>query len=500
MLKNSLNKIFGLFILLLMPFQVFGQQDSISVNNSATAVKELKVQLDEIFNDPNFSGSTWGVLVKSLTSGEILYKRNENKLFVPASVLKLFTTASSLLLLGPEYKYNTEIYTDGKIIDGKLNGNLIIKGKGDPTFSSRFYKECTEVFEMWADSLLAKGIKVIDGDIIGDDNLFDSNGLGKGWSWDYEGKWFAAPTSALSFNDNCVDINVQPTSLDMPAFLEIIPQTKYVDIINNVKTVKPGFNDKIKIFRGRGKNLITVFGGIKNELFPITKHVSVDSPTLYLLTVMSEVFEKKGIVIAGNVTDFSGDIKEDNYDGFIKLFEYKSTSLKNIIREVNKNSNNFCSEQLLKTLGLELFGFGNIENGVKSITDLLNIMGINSRNMVIADGSGLSRLNLLTPRQIVNLLSYMYKSNEFKNFYESLPIAGIDGTLADRMNYSGTENNVRAKSGSIESVNSIAGYIQTADDEPLVFTVIVNNFLVPNSLANYIEDMVCVRLANFSRN
>lgn len=500
--KNILKHllIVGFFILSLSC--ISGQPDStIQMNNSNLySLNQLQQQLDDLFDDPNFSSATWGVMIKSLKSGEVLYKKNENKLFVPASVLKLFTSSSSILLLGSNYVFKTSLYTNGKIVGNKLEGDLIIRGVGDPTISGRFYPNNTDVFENWADTLMAMGIKEISGDLIGDNNQFDDLALGRGWAWNYESNWFAAPTSALSFNDNSIDITIQPTSPDMPAYLTLSPQTKFVDVINNVKTVKQASRESIRTYRGRGRNLVTVYGNIFSNTQEIKKHVSVNNPSLYYLTTLYEVFKEKGIKISGNPNDHDADLSSDSYDVFHHLFTHRSPRLKEIIKEINKNSNNFCSEQLLKTLGLELYGFGTVENGVTGMNDLLNVMGINPLNMVIADGSGLSRLNLLTPQQVVKLLSYMYKSNEFKNFYESLPIAGVDGTLATRLKYSVTENNVRAKSGYIEGVNSLAGYLKTADGEPVAFTIIVNNFLVPNNLANYIEDMVCVALANFSRN
>jgi D-alanyl-D-alanine carboxypeptidase/D-alanyl-D-alanine-endopeptidase (penicillin-binding protein 4) len=171
-----------------------------------------------------------------------------------------------------------------------------------------------------------------------------------------------------------------------------------------------------------------------------------------------------------------------------------------ILKELNKNSNNFYAEQILKTIGLEIYNFGTIENGVKACNDFFNTMGINPDNMVMADGSGLSRLNLVTPRQIVNLLSYMNKSDEFLQFYESLPIAGVDGTLIDRMKKTSAENNVRAKAGYNNNVSALSGYLKTVSGEQLVFSMLVNNYLVPPALANYILDNVCHRLVNFIRN
>jgi len=169
-------------------------------------------------------------------------------------------------------------------------------------------------------------------------------------------------------------------------------------------------------------------------------------------------------------------------------------------REMNKSSNNFYAEQILKTIGFEENDFGTVDNGVRACKNLFNDMGINSESMIMADGSGLSRLNLVTPRQIVNLLTYMYKHEEFEKYYESLPIAGVDGTMTDRMKRTVAENNVHAKPGFNEFVSSLSGYLKTTSGEPIVFSIIVNNYLTPPALANYIQDNVCQRLINFNRN
>ena len=504
-LKNTSGKI-SLFVLALIAFgNIEAQKDTTSVlkhkNHLQYSLTELREQIDDAANDPNFANAYWGIMIKSLKSGETIYKRNADKLMMPASDMKLFTTATALLLLGSDYRYNTKIYLDGTIEKTKIKGDLIIRGSGDPTISSRFFEgKSTKVFEDFADTLIKKGIKRITGNIIGDDNAFDQVGLGKGWSWDYESSWFSAPSGALSFNDNSVDIFIKPSVENMPALISIEPDTKYVTIINKVITVADTTAEEINIIRNRGTNIITVFGKIHKHNKGITEFASINDPTLYTVSVLKEVLEQKGITVDGYATDLNDESKEVFYDDLLVIYDHKSVPLRNIVKEINKNSNNFYAEQLLKTLGLELYNFGSIDNGVKGCRDIFNVMGINPDNMVIADGSGLSRLNLVTPKQIVNLLSYMYKSDEFSTFYNSLPVAGTDGTLANRMKKTSAENNVHAKPGYNTGVTSLSGYVRTLSGEPLAFSLIVNNYLVPSNLANYIQDMICQRLANFSRN
>ena len=266
------------------------------------SLNELREQLDDSFNDPNFGHAFWGVLVKSLNSGEIIYKRNADKLFNPASNTKLFTSAAALSLLGSDFVYQTNLYANGIIRNNKLAGDLIIQGSGDPTISNRFFNgEVTSIFEAWADSLKSKGITEISGNLFGDDTSFDNFGLGKGWSLDNESSWFSAPSGALSFNDNTLMIKVTPTETNFPADIKVVPNTKYVTVIQKVLTVDNNGEQSIKISRLRGSNLISVNGSIKKDSKPVVEYVSISDPTLFFLTVLREVFEQKGVTVKGEI-------------------------------------------------------------------------------------------------------------------------------------------------------------------------------------------------------
>ncbi len=492
------------FIFLLSASLSFAQRDTLSDRKavpSPNALAELRDQLDDYFTDSNFNSAVWGVLVKSLRTGEIIYKRNVDKLFIPASEIKLFTSAAALLLLGPNYTFETNFFANGELLRGTLKGDLIIRGYGDPSISNRFGNaSVTSIFEKWADTLKARGIYEITGNIYGDDSAFDNLNYGKGWPLDYESSWFAAPSGALSLNENIVVIKVEPTDINFPAKISIIPETKYITVTKNVMTVSDESEENIVVHREPGSNTITITGKIKKGTKQIIEHSAIINPLKYFLTVLEEVMTKKGIICRGKIASIDEADKTINDDDLIPLFTNKSVSLKSIVTELNKNSNNFYAEQILKLLGYEEYGYGSVDNGVKACREILNSMGINPDNMVMADGSGLSRLNLVTPRQIVNLLSFMYKNEKYATFYESLPIAAVDGTLKDRMARSAAENNVRAKPGFNNYVSALSGYLKTVNGEPLVFSIIVNNFLAPVSLANYIEDNVCHRLVNFSRN
>jgi len=498
-MKKSI-KLFIFF--LIFPLLAIAQEmrlDTVPKYSIAT-VAEFSKQLEDIFEDPNFSNNNWGVSIQSLVTGEYFFKKNENKLFMPASNQKLITSAAGLLLLGPMYRFKTEIYSAG-VVDGSiLNGNLIVKGFGDPTISGRFNNDdMTKIFRDWADSLLALGIDEINGNILGDDNAFDEVRLGEGWAWDYESDWFAAPSGALAFNDNCVDVVIKPGKQGEKALLVISPEPKYTVILNNVLTVGRDSVTDVHVFRERGTNIISVQGSIRAGDDSLKVYATINNPTQYFVVTLKYILEQKGISVSGFASDFDDITDQPNYANAKLLFTHHSVFLKDIIKVLNKNSQNFYAEQLLKTIGFETKGFGSAARGISAIKLLLNGIGINTDNMDIVDGSGLSRLDLISPSQISVLLNYMYKSEVFTYYYNSLPIGGVDGTLANRMRKTRAQNNVRAKTGYITGVRSISGYIFTGDKEPVVFTILANNLTVPVVLADNLQDLVCIRLANFKR-
>ncbi len=497
------NKSF-LILLMMILFSVssFPQEvarDTVSKYAYST-IQEFWSQINDIFNDPNFSNAEWGVVIQSLETGEYLYKRNEDKLFIPASNLKLFTSAAGLIILGSEYKFKTNIYMNGFVDGSVLKGDLVVQGKGDPSISGRFYNgNMLKVYSDWADSLVDAGIDEISGNIIGDDNAFDEVGLGTGWQWDYESNWFAAPSSAISFNDNCVDLVVTVNKKTQQPEITLTPDTKYVIILNKVTTVPKDSTTSIEAYRELGTNVITVFGTIRDNSDSVKTFVTVNNPTQYAMVVFKDVLRKKGVIIDGYPIDINDMTTSLDYSRMKLLFTQESPPLKEIVKVINKNSQNLYAEQLLKTIGMETHGFGNVDNGVSAENKVFKEMGINPESMNIVDGSGLSRLDLVSPKQIVSLLSYMYKSKYFIPFFNSLPIAGVDGALGDRMQNTKAQGKIRAKTGFLEGVRSLSGYAFTGDNEPIAFTIIVNNFNVPVKLAENIQDLVCLRLANFKR-
>jgi serine-type D-Ala-D-Ala carboxypeptidase/endopeptidase (penicillin-binding protein 4) len=468
----------------------------------ALPIDRLRAELAEKFDDPNFMNAHWGVVIRSLKTGEIVYQRNENKSFMPASNMKLFTTSTALTSLTPDFRYRTELDAEGTVADGVLTGNLLVKGSGDPTISGRYNNgHSTETFEWWADSLKAKGITAIRGNIVGDDRCFDDSYYGDGWDALYETDWYAAQFSGIAYNDDCVDMTVTAAdSIGKPASVDWSPKTGYITVINKTVTTAADSEYYITFTRRRGTNIVTVTGA-----FPINKpawkeSIAIDNPTLYAMTVLKETLEKKGITVTGAPVDIGDTDLKPDYAAAAHIASFTSIPLSQIVRTINKPSQNFYAEQLFRTMGMTFYGTGSERNSRRVTRPIFASWGIDTLRLQEVDGSGLSRLNLVSPTDVVSLLTGMYQGKYFEPFYQSLPIAGVDGSIKSRMKGTKAENNVHAKTGFVGYVRALSGYVTSADGEMFAFSMICNHYTVPTRMAEKIQNDVCVRLAEFSRN
>lgn len=491
-----------MFIYLLLGLLLGCSTQQATKFDSNTPIEKLGYELSQKFDDPDFENAHWGVLIKSLKTGETVYARNEKKMFMPASNMKLFTSSAAMMALGPDYRYYSRLVTTGNVKDSTLTGDLIFFGSGDPTISGRFNEgKVTETFEQWADSLKLLGIKEINGNLVGDDNCFDEEFYGSGWSADYETDYYAAQISGISFNDNCIDFRVVPSAtISDICSLSWTPNTKYVNVINQTVTVPAADSvSDVYFYRVRGTNIVYVRGSMSIGKKELIESVAIDNPTLFTMTVLKEILESKGIRVNGNPVDVD-DLKDTlKYDNAKHLASFTSVPYSVIIRTINKPSQNFYTEQVFRTMGKEKLGKGTMDNGSAIADPILAGWGVDTIRLRMADGSGLSRYDLITPTDIVSILTGMTKENYFLPFYESLPIAGVDGSIKNRMKGTKAEGNVHAKTGFIGYVRALSGYVTSADGEMFVFSMVANHYTVPTRLAEKIQNDVCVKLAEFKR-
>jgi D-alanyl-D-alanine carboxypeptidase/D-alanyl-D-alanine-endopeptidase (penicillin-binding protein 4) len=343
------------------------------------------------------------------------------------------------------------------------------------------------------------GISSIEGDIIGDESYFQTNRLGYGWQWDDEPFWYSAQISALTFNDNCIDVSVHAAdNAGDPPSVTLSPPTAYFKIINEAVTTKSDSIRTLYLSRQRMKNVLLVQNEIPKNKPRYFESISVDDPARYFIFVLKEVLESKGIKVKGSVKT-SSEKNQIQYQEFLPLFTHYSPPLSEIITVINKRSQNLYAEQLLITLAAEYGNKAAAEAGADVVNETLAAMGISTDEFLMHDGSGLSRVNLISPNTVGLLLRYMSNHKFFPYFFDSLPIGGIDGTLRRRMLGMPAQGRVHAKTGYVGHVRNLSGYVISKDDETFVFSILVNNYLIPTSAINLLQDQICTVLANFSR-
>ncbi len=497
-MKNFLNSIFVIIpsILYLFIFIGCGESSQIEKQNSFLM---LKNKIDALVNDSSFAEANWGIQIQSLKTGKIWYSKNQNKMFMPASNEKIPTASAALTLLGPNFTFETDLCTDGEILDSTLHGDLIVFGDGDPTLYTKFYNDPRDLFYNWAELLKEKGIKNIEGNIIADDKTFSYDSLGFGWSFDGLDSWSYAQISPLQLNENYIDINIYPPdSINKTAVIKPNLPSNYYKIINKLTISETGRNE-INYSRHVGTNEIILSGNViaGSKEFQISP--TITNPSLFYVTVFKEVLQESEIKVNGNaVTSTELGIWNHKPEDFKIIDKHESAPLKEIIKVMMKRSQNLYAETLPRVIGWEKEKKGTFNAGKKYVSEVLENFGIKPNSYRYMDGSGLSRYDYISPAQIVKILSAMWTSPNKNYWFDALPIAGEDGTLQNRMKGTKAQGNVRAKTGTISNVRALSGYVTTASGEELVFSFLVNNFLGSSKSTEDISDGILVLLASFT--
>ncbi|HZU22262.1 MAG TPA: D-alanyl-D-alanine carboxypeptidase/D-alanyl-D-alanine-endopeptidase [Terriglobales bacterium] len=468
----------------------------------------LSTEIGRILDQPDISRGFWGVEVVSLANGNQLYSLNADKLFTPASNTKLFTTAATLAMIGPDYKFRTTVETLGTIDKhGRLNGDLLLVGRGDPNISGRTlpYNTRTErkqpplqVLQELADDVVQKGVRFIDGDVIGDDSYYAFERYGEGWTQDDLVWEWGAPVSALTINDNVVFVSIQPGDhAGDKAFLSIAPYASYYQVDNRVITTPAGTGPRrLYITRQPGANQITFWGNIPLDDQGASEAVAIEDPASFAAQVFRQMLEQRGITVYGHTRTHHTELARlttitvnatapagggeltatpPTVPQPLVLGSYESQPLSQDIRVILKVSQNLHAELALRLLGREKGSAGTIEAGLEVLHGFLAQAGLQNDEYVFFDGSGLSRQNLVTPHAIVKLLSFAAQQPWYTTYRESLPVAGIDGSLADRLKNTPAQANVFAKTGSLGHVNTLSGYARTRKGDMVAFSIMGNN-------------------------
>ena len=463
------------------------------------AQQTLATDLHTLFANRVYDHASWAAVVSSLRTGETLYSLNASRLLIPASSQKLLTTAVAAERLGWDYRFTTRILATGPIADGTLTGDLIIVGNGDPTINPR-HPERWRLFDEWAAALQARGIRVISGHVIGDDNAMAEPGWGMGWSWDDLKYGFGAPIGALQYNENQVEVLVGPgMTAGASATISTSPLDSGLVIDDRVTTADAGTESALDIARVPGTSSLDVRGQVALDAKPVSVIAAVDNPTRLYLNAFREALGRHGITVSGNLLDIDELREPPTIGEAVELITDRSPPLSDIIDVTMKWSRNGYAETLLYALSPPDM-VATDTKGLEALRQTLGGWGIVPESYVARDGSGLSRYDFISADAVAALLTSIHKHPQHAEaFRQTLPVAGLSGTLANRMKGTPAEGRVWAKSGSMSHVRTLAGYVVTIDGEPLVFAILVNNFLAPAAEIEALVDKALVRLVEFRR-
>jgi D-alanyl-D-alanine carboxypeptidase/D-alanyl-D-alanine-endopeptidase (penicillin-binding protein 4) len=480
-------------------------------------IDELRARIQEVLRNPELASAQVAVKIASLNTGRTLYEENAEKLLHPASNMKIYTVAAILDRLSPDFRFKTSAYVPSSPdAAGVIRGDLIIYGRGDPSFAASFNNgDYYKAIDDFAARIANAGVKRIEGNIVGDESYFTGSHFGYGWEWDDLQWYYGAEVSALTVNDNSLDLFVKPgLGVGAQAIITTGPVTPLVTIVNHATTGERGTRRNITVVRPLGSSTIEVTGSVPLGLDATDKglvgSIAIPNPALLFVYMLRSSLASKGVVITGQSQTIDARGRNGvplKTDSLVEIANLQSPPLSVIAAQTLKPSQNLYTELLLRTLGKSAVPNGTIsspertsaDDGIEAVKTFLRGAGIEPRGQVVqADGSGLSRHNYITASGTMQLLTYMSTHRYANAFREALPIAGIDGTLRTRMRGTPAANNLRAKTGTISGVASLSGYVTSAAGERLVFSIILNNYPEESSSRRSFIDTIAVLLASFA--
>lgn len=445
-----------------------------------------------------------GVEVVRLRDQKMLYSRDAEQLFQPASNMKLFTTACALERLGPDFTYRTTVDAAAPPDQSGRVGNIFIIGRGDPDLSNRVlpYHLKTErrgpadaAFQQLAEQMVTRGVKVVAGNIVADDSYFRGSPFPPDWAIDDMVWGYGAPVTALTFEDNELLLHIQPgAAIGLPAKISVDPLPHYYSIRDEVDTVAANESRKIDLYRPPASRTLTVRGQIPLDSTGDEETIAIQNPAKAIGDLFRRDLEERGIRVLGHVVEEATSGGPASSMHMVILAEHKSPPLAEDIQMTLKVSQNLHAEMLLRTLAHRLSGVGSRKAGIKILDHYVQGFGVTPHEVYFVDGSGLSRAVLVSPAAITKLLIHMSRSPEFKIFKEGLPVAGVDGTLSDRFKGTPAQGRILGKTGTLEHVNSLSGYMDLPQGEVLAFSILLNNNPLHGTQGEALVDRVALAI------
>ncbi len=481
---------------------------------STKTLEELQARISEVLRKPALSPAIVGIKVVSLDTGRTLFEENAGKLLRPASNMKLYTVAAALDRLSPDYRFNTSVYASSRPdAAGILHGDLTIYGRGDPSIAARFSEGdyFLRINEL-ASRIAAAGVKRVEGDLVGDETYFMGPRYGSGWAWEDLQWWYGAEVSALTINDNALDLSVKPGALvGDPAVITTGPPDPLLTITNRVTTGAKGTKRQLILNRALNADVIEINGTIPLDDRGYTAGVGISHPALLFVYLLRASLAQRGVAITGktrtaSALTYPGTMPTSNLMGLTEIASMQSPPFGVIAAQTLKPSQNLYTELILRTLGKVAPVASKPSNtplssedaGLEVVKAFLKEAGVDHGPLALTDGSGLSRNDMVTAEATIQLLTYMSRHRYASAFRQALPTAGVDGTLRNRMRNTVAENNVRAKTGTLRSASSLSGYLTTAAGENLVFSIMVNNYPSEVEPPSVCIDPITLLLASFA--
>jgi D-alanyl-D-alanine carboxypeptidase/D-alanyl-D-alanine-endopeptidase (penicillin-binding protein 4) len=462
----------------------------------ALQAPSLQAALDSLLADPVLARALVGVRIEVLAdaargmSPSVLYARDSQKLVMPASNMKLITLAVAADRLGWSFEYETRLETLGRTDNGALEGDLVVVGGGDPSITGQDFGPAP-LFAEWANAMRQAGIRRVNGRIVGDDRLFDRQGLAPGWSWDYLTASYAAPSGALSYNENAIVVRVAPGRAEgAAATIDAAPAGHGLAIRNEVTTGPADSGAHVELSRPPGGLTLSVVGSVPLGGPAVVRGAAVDDPTRFFVEGLRLALADHGILVRDGVGTID-ELPTAPAASRRVIATRSSAPLSALAGYFLKVSQNFYADMLLKTIGRAAGRPGSVAEGVRVVRETIAAWGVAPDEIVMNDGSGLSRYDYLTADAVVAVLRHVWQDVRLRGpFVSALPVAGHDGTLDTRMRGTILDDRVEAKTGTLANVRSLSGYLETTTGKHVVFAILVNNFIAPASQVDAIVERV----------
>lgn len=464
-------------------------------DSSTNPLVQLRSDILADTQRPGVSRASWGIVVDSLDRHERLFDLNGRTLLVPASVAKLVSVATAAEAVGWDYRYETNLLTTGSVTQGRLFGDLIIVGSGDPSIGGRGGGDLSA----FVAAVKAAGFERIEGRIVGDDDALEEPRPQLSWAWDDLGYTTGSLFGALNLGENRTVVTVTPAAAaGAPASVSLDARSEGRPIVNRVITGPAGSQSLVWPEQRPGETSLTIAGSIPLGAQPTPLGISSGNPTLWFASVLRNRLIEEGIIVTGEAVDIDDLMPPPDRSEAMMLFTYRSPTLAEIARPLLKESINLYGEAFMR-LNVNTGVFPTNDAALDGLRKRLTAWGLPDGSYQLVDGSGLSRRDAISPEAVVTVLRRMADPSNKSPFLAALPIAGVDGSLETRMKGTVAEGNLRAKTGTMSNIRSLAGYVTAKNGEHLAFAILMNNFEGTGAAANQAIDAIAVRLAEFTR-